>query len=278
MNDTATKDIARGISSEGSALNVGEYERWASVLGGSALALYGLERGSWAGFALAGLGGSLIYRGATGHCACYAALGINTAARPRGPAASVTAGHGIRIDQTITINRPPEDLYRFWRNFENLPRVMHHLKSVKILDGKRSHWVARAPLGMSMEWDAEIHTQRANELISWRSLAGAEVDTAGSVHFIRMPDSRGTEVRLELKYNPPGEKLGAALARLFGSAPERQIREDLERFKRQMEMAGTSGQNQSQPQGTETRDIVDEASEESFPASDAPAWIGRSET
>jgi uncharacterized membrane protein len=217
------------------ALNVGEYERWASVLGGGALAFCGLTRGSWTGLALAALGGSLVYRGVTGRCPCYAALGLSTADRPQGPTGSVAAGHGVKIEKAITINRSPEELYRFWRNLENLPSVMSHLKSVTFVDEKRSHWVAKGPLGTTVGWDAEIHTEKPNELLSWRSLAGANVDTAGSVHFSRAPGGGATEVRVMLKYNPPGDKLGATLAKLFGEAPEQQIEEDLFRFKQRME-------------------------------------------
>src|SRR5438874_10148087 len=100
-------------------LNVGEYERWASVFGGGMLALYGLTRRSWGGLALAALGGMFVQRGVSGHCLCYAALGINTADRPHGPMASVAAGHGVKVEKTITIQRSPEELYRFWHNFEN---------------------------------------------------------------------------------------------------------------------------------------------------------------
>jgi uncharacterized membrane protein len=216
-------------------LNVGEYERWASVLGGGSLALYGLTRGSWSGLALAALGAPLIYRGATGHCACYAALGVSTADRPHGPLGSVAAGHGVKVEKAIAIKRPPKELYRFWRNLENLPRVMSHLKSVRFVDERRSHWVAKGPLGTKVEWDAEIYTERPDELLSWRSLEGASVDTAGSVHFTKAPGRGGTDVRVALKYNPPGDKLGATLAKLFGKAPEQQIEEDLLRFKQRME-------------------------------------------
>jgi uncharacterized membrane protein len=118
---------------------------------------------------------------------------------------------------------------------ENLPRIMRHLDSVKGTGGNRSHWVAKAPLGLSVEWDAEVHNQRPNELIAWRSLEGSQVDTAGSVHFRRTPGGRGTEIQVVLKYDPPGGKVGAGLARLLGESPEQQIEEDLRRFKQLME-------------------------------------------
>src|SRR5439155_24873113 len=118
---------------------------------------------------------------------------------------SVPAGSGCKVEKLVTINRPADDLYLYWINFENLPNFMRHLESVKRLDGRRSHWVAKAPLGMSVEWDAEVHTARPNELISWRSLPGSEVDTAGSVHFV--PRGRATEVQVVLKYDPPAGKV-----------------------------------------------------------------------
>jgi uncharacterized membrane protein len=214
-------------------VNVGDAERMVSAVGGSALALYGLSRGTLGGLFLAALGGSLAYRGLSGHCPCYAALGTSTA-EGRGARTSVPAGEGCRVEHSVTINRPAHELYTFWRNFENLPQIMRHLKSVRV-DGNRSHWVAEAPLGISAEWDAEVITERPDELIGWRSLPGSCVDTAGSVHFTPAPGGRGTEVRVNLKYDPPAGKVGAAVANWLGEAPERQIAEDLNEFKRLME-------------------------------------------
>jgi uncharacterized membrane protein len=214
--------------------NVGEAERLLSVLGGGALTLFGLTRGSLGGLALAGVGCGFVCRGVAGHCMVYEFLGVNTA-EPRGPATSVPAARGVKVRKSVTIDRSPEDLYRFWRDFENLPRVMSHLESVKDLGNRRSHWVARAPLGTTVEWDAEVITERLNELIGWRSLEGSTVSNAGSVHFTRAPAGGGTLVEVELKYNPPAGKTGAALARLLGEAPELQIEEDLRHFKQLME-------------------------------------------
>jgi uncharacterized membrane protein len=217
----------------GPTVNVGDGERALSALGGSALALYGLTRGTLGGLALAAVGGALLYRGLSGHCDCYAALGISTAEK-RGKRSSIPAGHGVRVDKTITINRPASELYDYWRNLSNLPRFMRHLESVTE-EGNRSQWVAKAPLGTSVSWDAEIITERANELIGWRSLPGSTVDTAGSVHFKPTADGRWSEVRVELKYDPPAGQVGAALANWLGEAPEQEIEEDLTTFKRMME-------------------------------------------
>lgn len=224
--------------------NVGEYERYASAIGGGALALYGLSRGSLGGLALALLGGGLLYRGATGHCQMYDALGVNTAEEKGG--ASVSKSRGIRVEKSVTINRSPEELYKYWRNFENLPRFMNHLESVRTTGERRSHWVAKAPAGTTVEWDAEIINEKENELIAWRSVEGADVDNAGSVRFQAIPAERGTEVKVQLRYDPPGGIVGAAIAKLFGEAPDQQIEDDLRRFKQLMEtgeIATTKGQS-----------------------------------
>jgi uncharacterized membrane protein len=217
-------------------VNVGGAERWLSLIGGGALIAYGLRRSDIGGLALAALGGSLVYRGATGHCMCYQALGINTAGH--NPYASVKAGHGIKIEKSITIDKDQGELFRFWSNFENLPKVMRHLESVERRGSNLTHWVAKGPMGMSIDWDAEVITERENELIGWRSVEGSEIDTAGSVHFKKAPGGRGTEITVVLKYDPPAGKLGDYIARLFGRSAEQEIQEDLQRFKEKMEAGG----------------------------------------
>ena len=152
------------------------------------------------------------------------------------PVASVHRGEGNRVDDSVTINRPVEELFRFWRNFENLPRFMGHLESVKVLSDRRSHWVVKGPAGTRFEWDAEIHNEKPNELIAWRSLNG-EVNHAGTVLFRPIADGKATEVRVELRYEPPAGALGTAVAKLFGEEPSQQVAEDLRRFKQVMEMS-----------------------------------------
>jgi uncharacterized membrane protein len=232
----------------GSSVNVGQTERWVSAVGGGALALYGLTRGSLGGIALALVGAALVQRGYSGHCNLYEAMGYSTggdAGLRNSENVSVPAERGIKVEKSVTINRPVGELYGYWRDFNNLPRFMNHLESVRQTGGQRSHWVAKAPAGTTVEWDAEIYNEKENELIAWRTLEGSQVSSAGSVRFEESPGGRGTVVRVTLKYDPPGGKLGALVARLFGENPEQQIDEDLGRFKQLMEtgeVSTTAGQ------------------------------------
>jgi uncharacterized membrane protein len=148
---------------------------------------------------------------------------------------ATAGGRSNRVNKSIVINSSPEELYQFWHDFENLPRFMHHLESVRVTGDGRSHWVAKAPAGASVEWDAEVTEDRPNELIAWRSLEGADVYNRGSVRFERAPGGRGTIVRVEIDYDPPGGGLGAAVAKLFGEEPEQQVGSDLRRFKQVIE-------------------------------------------
>ncbi len=213
--------------------NVGDPERVLSLAAGVGLGLIGLSTGRLKGLALAAMGAGLIWRGYSGRCQCYAALGINTAEHNR--ATAVPAQQGCKVERTILINRSPAELYNFWRRLENLPRVMQHLKDVYPIDALRSHWIAEGVLGKKVEWDAELINERENEMISWRSLPGGDIDTAGSVHFKPLDQNRGTEVTVSMKYNPPAGKVGARIAGLMGAGLERKLDDDLCRFKQLME-------------------------------------------
>ena len=143
---------------------------------------------------------------------------------------------GVQVRQQITVRRSPQEVFSFWRNFENLPRFMAHLESVRVIDDRRSHWTAKAPAGAKVEWDAEIVEDRPNELIAWRALPQSDVPNEGSVRFVPAPGDQGTEIHVELRYEPPGGKLGAIVAKLFGEEPSQQVKGDLRRFKQVIEL------------------------------------------
>jgi len=143
---------------------------------------------------------------------------------------------GIHAKGACVVNLPPEEVYSFWRKFENLPRFMRHLDAVHDMGEGRSHWKAKGPAGMEIEWDATIIADVPNEVITWRSLEGSDVDHAGAVRFERAPGNRGTIVKVNMEYNPLGGVVGAAIAKLFGEEPEQQMDDDLRRFKQVMEV------------------------------------------
>lgn len=241
---SAARPVRKSNSAQGRT-NVGRQERIVSLLGGSLLACYGLTRGSGGGLLLAGIGAALAYRGYTGHCHVYQTLGRSTVESKVSTA--IPSGQGVKFEESVTIMKPAGELFSFWRRLENLPRTMRHLVSVQDLGGNRSHWVAKGLAG-NVEWDAEIITERANEVIAWKSLPESHIQMAGSVHFQEAPAGRGTEVRVVLSYNPPAGQVGAAIASLAGRDPQSQIREDLQAFKRLME-TGTLPATDEQPGG-----------------------------
>jgi uncharacterized membrane protein len=163
------------------------------------------------------------------------ALTARQLGRQDGATAGPAPAHAVTARKVVTISAPPEQLYRFWRDFTNLPRFMQRLESVEVRGDRRSRWRARAPGGMVVEWEAEVVDDTPNELIAWRSLPGSRLSHAGVVRFTPAPRGRGTEVAVEMAYTPPGGALGARMARLVGRAPEQELQEDLRRFKQMME-------------------------------------------
>ena len=231
-----------------SGRNLSEFERWASMAAGTGLAIYGPSRLKDRGWLYAALGGLLLRRGVTAHCDVYEALGVNTYGVATDTRAALGGPRGTHVLESVIINRPASELYRFWRNLENLPRFMRHLESVERITDTISHWKAHGPAGTTVEWDAEIHNEVPDKLIGWRSLENAEVVSAGSVNFDDAGQGRGTRVTVHLQYSPPGGKVGASIARLFGRDAETEIREDLRRFKQLIE-AGEVTTTAGQPRG-----------------------------
>ncbi len=229
------------------AVNMNLPDRWASVLAGVVLAGSAI-RGRRVGKMKLLASAELIRRGITGHSYAYQVLGVRTQGTDRGSSVSVPYELGVRGRAAVTIAKPRSVIYQFWRKFENLPLVMKHLISVEPKSDLRSHWIAEGPAGARVEWDAEIHNDIENELIAWRSLPGSEVDSAGSVRFNDAPGNRGTEVIVELQYNPPAGLIGASIAKLFGRDAETEIESDLLRLKQYLE-AGEVAATRGQPKG-----------------------------
>ncbi|MFZ5997573.1 MAG: SRPBCC family protein [Nitrospirota bacterium] len=221
---------AQVVSKRTREMNVEARERWISMISGSLLALYGMTNHSRRGRAMALAGSYLVYRGKTGYCPVYHALGIH--------AAGIGLRERIKIEESITVDRPREEVYRFWRNFENLPLFMEHLAAVRS-SNSRSHWVAKeAPGGLRIEWDTEITEERENEVIKWRTPENADIRHKGSVRFKDAPGNRGTEVTLKMRYYPPAGKAGVAVAKLLKGITGRQVEEELRHFKQIMETDG----------------------------------------
>lgn len=141
----------------------------------------------------------------------------------------------IHIEKSITIGRSPGEIYRFWRDFENLPRVVRGLESITSAGDNVYHWTVRGPTGSKYEWDAEIYNEIEDELIAWRTINGADVANAGSIRFEKAPDARGTYVKVTVNYNPTAGKLGQLLAKLTGKEPEQLIEQNLRRLKQHLE-------------------------------------------
>jgi uncharacterized membrane protein len=196
---------------------------------------------------MTGIGGALLLRGAVGRGGLLGARDERSADEIE----EEIDERGIEVSQAFLVSRTPEELYAYWRDFQNLPRIMTYLEDVQVKDERRSHWVAKAPLvaGGSVEWDAEITRDQRDRAIAWRSLPGSRVDVMGEIRFEPALGERGTEVHVRLSYIAPAGQVGHWLAKIFGKAPRRTIREDLRTFKRIMEV-GENPTTTGQPRGT----------------------------
>ena len=224
--------------------NIGDMQRLVSAIAGVGLLIEGLRRKSVMGGALAIGGVSLLYRAASGYCPAFGAMGIDMRGNEdpnRLGRRKVHSEQATKITKSIEVNRPSNELYRFWRRLDNLPKIMTHLESVQVITDRFSHWVVKTMTGLpTIEWDAEIINDVENERIGWRSLNDADVDHAGSVEFEPVSDGRRTRVTVTLQYAPIAGRLGAAVAKFIGQDPELKIADDLQRFKESMETGAQS--------------------------------------
>ena len=206
-------------------------ERWASLATATAIIGYGLTRRTVSGTAIAVAATPLAYRGLAGSWPS-----LTNGRGAHGDTRTALGGRrGIHVREAIRLEKPLDEVYRFWRQLENLPRFMTHLEQVTQLDDQRSHWVARGPADIRVEWDAEIINEVPNKVLGWRSLPGSDVVSAGSVNFSLVRGGRSTQVTVHLQYAPPTGRAGALLASLFGREPSQTIREDLRHLKQILE-------------------------------------------
>jgi uncharacterized membrane protein len=208
-----------------------DLERWASLVTASVAVAYGLQRRTLPGIFLAVAATPFAYRGLSGEWPPFKRL----LAAHEDTRAALGGERGVRVRDAIRLEKPLAEVYRFWRRLENLPQFMTHLERVTELGDGRSHWVAKGPAGMRVEWDAEIINEAENQVIGWRSTPGGDVVTAGSVSFEPARAGRSTQVTVNLQYAAPAGRLGAWIAAIFGREPSQTIREDLRRFKQLLE-------------------------------------------
>jgi uncharacterized membrane protein len=205
--------------------NMPDGERIGSAFVSASLIPFALRQRGFGRWALLAVSGAFLYRAVTGRCPAYEALDIDRRHRRAG----VSGNHGFRAESIIEIACRPDDLYRFWRNLSELPRVMRHVESVTET-GEFSHWKVKGPLGKTLEWDAEIINDHPGELIAWQSLPGASVDNAGAVRFEKGKNGT-TRLKVAFEFDPPAGPIGAAVAKLLGGSPQRLLDEDLAAFK-----------------------------------------------
>ena len=211
--------------------SLGDAEHWLALGAGALLLIVAASRRSTVGACLAVSSAPLLYRGITGRWPDV----LNGYAQPNSTRSALGGARGVHVRESIRVEMPVGDVYRFWRRLANLPRFMTHLDRVTESSDGTSHWMAAGPAGLAVEWDAEIINEVENRVLAWRSLPGSDVVSAGSVNFDAARDGRSTQVSVNLQYAPPAGKVGAFVASLFGREPSQTIREDLRHFKQLLE-------------------------------------------
>jgi uncharacterized membrane protein len=233
MEEQQTSVVGTEATPADAEQNVGELERIASTVGGGALVVFGASRRSLGGAAIALAGGYLAWRGLTGYCPAYEAIGVTTIEDSEGALGRLLGADGVEVRRSVTINRPTEEVYAYWHDFSNLPKFMRQVESIRKLSSTLTHWVVKAPFGTTVEWDAEIINDHPGEAIAWQSADYSDIAHAGLVRF--RPNAEGTEVEVRVNYRAPFRQLGVMLAKLMGEDPATQLEEDLWNLKQILE-------------------------------------------
>ena len=215
--------------------NVSDWERGVSIAAGALLVVAGIRGRGRFRSSLISTGAGLAFRGLTGYCPVNHALGRKLRSDDTREALGGPAG--VKLEESVTIRRSARELYEMWHSVDFLPRVFSHIESVRSIGGSRTHWVMRGPVGTKLEWDAETINEVPHQLIAWKSLEGADVVSAGSVHFREhtLGGAPETEVTVAMQYAAPAGKVGSALAWLAGASPSTSLREDLNGLKQRLE-------------------------------------------
>lgn len=199
---------------------------WGALLAGGALAVFGLARRSKTGIALAAAGGALAYSGFKNQ----------------------TAAESPIVATSLVVNCTPQEAYRLWRDLENMPLFMNHIESVTRVDNRRYKWVAVTPLGVKLQWNIEIDTDREAEMISWHSMPGSDIGVSGEIQFRPAPANRGTLLVVVVEYRPTARGTSRVLSSIVGKTPSLFLRQDLRRFKALVE-TGEIPTTEGQPHG-----------------------------
>lgn len=227
-----------------SRVNVGDVERWASGVAGGLLVVHGLRRGNFGGLALAVLGGALAYRGVTGHCQAYEALRIDTSGKHRADSEE-HVHQGILVKHTTTIHRTPMEVYDYVKDPANRHRYMEGVESVERDEDGSFRWAIMGPLGTTWKFKSRHIAEEPGHLVAWKSEPGGDLDNAGSIRMVPAVDGRGTEVTMEINYEPPAGSVGVAVAKLLGHDPDARVRDDLRRLKSLLETGALPAEGQS---------------------------------
>jgi uncharacterized membrane protein len=226
------------------------FERWGTATTAAALMVFGMRHRSAPGVLLLAAAIPLAYRGLAGDWPPVGSARHRARRDGAGEAGEALAsGRGIDVREAVRLEKPRPEVFRFWRGFENLPRVMTNLHKVVDVGNGRSRWIAKGPAGVTVAWDAEIVNEVENEVIAWRSLPGADVVMAGSVRFNSVRLGRSTELLVHMRYAPLGGRAGALAAWVAGREPSQAIREDLRRLKQIVE-TGEIARTASQESGS----------------------------